>query len=94
MAKRGGKPQRRLPAAVVERLEPGRRHVGAVRSGPRDAEVHAERKSELPADEPLPDGDGDGDDHRLGAEAEDQPAGRHHREERRQRRDDRADACR
>ena len=70
---------------IVERLEPRRGHVGGVRSRARDAQVDPERESQLTADEPLTDGDGDRHDHRFGAQAENQAAGGHDRKARRHR---------
>src|SRR4029453_18848126 len=74
----GGEPEWWLPALVVQRLEPGRRVIGAVGSGARDAEVDTKRKSQLTADKPLTNRDGDRHDHRLGTQPEHQAPGGHH----------------
>ena len=63
---------------VEDVVGPGGRVVCGDRSETRDEEIDAEGEAELFALEPLRQNGGDGNDHRLGAEAEDGPARDHH----------------
>src|SRR5277367_4230696 len=80
-----GNHQRPLPTwlsvravGVEDVVGPGGRVVCGDRSETRDEEIDAEGEAELFALEPLRQNGGDGNDHRLGAEAEDGPARDHH----------------
>ena len=68
---------------AVGEAGPAGRHLRAERPEPRDGEVQPERQAQLLALEPARDRRRDGDDQRLGAEPEQQPAGRHDRDDRR-----------
>ena len=76
-----GDQQRRAPARGVGIPRPHRRQVRGIGTGPRDAQIEAEREPELLALEPLSEGRGHRHDHGLGAEAEHE-ASRSHPDER------------